>query len=344
MIYVVSSLLGGTGAWWISRYAYVLGLMDKPSKRSSHDRPTPKGGGFGLLLAFILVSFYQEIDITFWIPAAVLSMLSLFGDRVDLNPKLRLMVQFCAAGIVLAGLESLPLEGLYRGMVSDVPKYLILIPIFIFFTVFIVGTANFYNFMDGINGIAGVTGIIAFALLGSYGVSTAQPSSLVKLCFAMACACGGFLPFNVPRAKVFMGDVGSILLGFVYACLVVCFAKTFGDFVILIGFLFPFYADELVTMYVRIRDGQDLTLPHRRHLYQILANELAIPHWKVSVAFGVLQLIVGISVMTVKPYGVLPVIVLLLFYFFAFIGYSALVRKKAALKFKSAGFTPRRPG
>jgi len=104
----------------------------------------------------------------------------------------------------------------------------------------------------------------------------------------MAWACGGFLPFNLPKDRVFMGDVGSILLGFVYACLVVCFAKTFGDFVVLIGFLFPFYADELVIMYVRIRDGQSLTLPHRRHLYQLIANELNISHWKVSAAFGVL--------------------------------------------------------
>jgi len=186
--------------------------------------------------------------------------------------------------------------------------------------------------MDGINGIAGITGIFTFALLGTYGVSTGQPSNLVNLCFAMACTCGGFLPFNVPKARVFMGDVGSILLGFVYACLVVCFAKTFGDFVVLIGFLFPFYADELVTMYVRIRDGQNLTLPHRRHLYQILANELAIPHWKVSVAFGILQLIVGVSVMAVREYGAWPVIFLLLAYFMAFIRYSAFVRKKAAAR------------
>ena len=331
MVIPVSFIFGALGAWVVSRYAQPLGLVDKPSMRSSHDRPTPKGGGVGLLLAFILVSLHQEIHIAFWIPAAVLSLLSLFGDRVELKPKLRLTVQFCAAGIVLAGLNSLPVANLYSGMFSGVTGYLILIPGFLFLAVFIVGTANFYNFMDGINGIAGITGIIAFALLGMHGLNAAQPASLVNLCFGMACACGGFLPFNVPTARVFMGDVGSILLGFVYACLVVCFAKTFGDFVVLIGLLFPFYADELVTMYVRIRDGQRLTLPHRRHLYQILVNELNMPHWKVSVAFGVLQLIVGVSVMAVRPYGVLPIIFLLI-YFLAFIRYSAFVRKKVAIK------------
>ena len=330
MVISVSFICGALGAWVVSRYAHPLGLVDKPSKRSSHDRPTPKGGGIGLLLAFILVSLHQALDLAFWVPAAVLSLLSLFGDRVDLNPKLRLMAQFCAASIVLAGLNSLPFEGLNNGISSGVAKYLVLIAIFLFFAVFIVGTANFYNFMDGINGIAGITGIIAFALLGMYGLNTAQPANLVTLCFGMACACAGFLPFNVPKARVFMGDVGSILLGFVYACLVVCFAKTFGNFVVLIGFLFPFYADELVTLYVRIRDGQRLTVPHRRHLYQLLANELNISHWKVSVAFGALQLIVGISVMAVRPYGVLP-IVFLLIYFLAFIRYSAFVRKKAAI-------------
>ena len=93
-----------------------------------------------------------------------------------------------------------------------------------------------------------------------------------------------------------MGDVGSILLGFVFAGMVVFLSGNLLDFICMAGFLFPFYADELNTMIVRLRDGENLTKPHRRHLYQLLANEYGIAHWKVSLGYGLFQLIVGISI------------------------------------------------
>ncbi|MBW1792430.1 MAG: UDP-N-acetylmuramyl pentapeptide phosphotransferase, partial [Deltaproteobacteria bacterium] len=99
----------------------------------------------------------------------------------------------------------------------------------------------------------------------------------MAICILLACL--GFLPFNMPTAKVFMGDVGSILLGFVFAGMVVYLSKNFMDFICLVAFLFPFYVDELTTMFVRVRDGEKLSKPHRRHLYQLLANEYQIPHW-----------------------------------------------------------------
>ena len=75
-----------------------------------------------------------------------------------------------------------------------------------------------------------------------------------------------------------MGDVGSILLGFVFAAMVVVLSKSFLDFVCLWSFIFPFYADELSTMAVRIKDGENLLRPHRRHLNQLLANEKGIAY------------------------------------------------------------------
>ena len=190
---------------------------------------------------------------------------------------------------------------------------------------------NAYNFMDGINGIAAITGIVAFGLLAFYAFNIEGNISFAVLSTSIALSCLGFLPFNMPKAKVFMGDVGSILLGFAFASIVVYLSTEFVDFVCLASFLFPFYADELTTMAVRIRDGENLARPHRRHLYQLLTNEYNIPHWKISIGYGVFQLLVGLTVLLVRPHGMLMVLSLLFAYFTAFIFVSFSVRKRLAV-------------
>jgi Fuc2NAc and GlcNAc transferase len=117
--------------------------------------------------------------------------------------------------------------------------------------------------MDGINGIAGITGIVAFGLLAYYASFSGLKAPLDILAICILLACAGFLPFNMPRARVFMGDVGSILLGFVFAGMVVYLSKSVMDFICLSAFLFPFYADELTTMIVRLKNGENLTKPRR---------------------------------------------------------------------------------
>ncbi len=169
----------------------------------------------------------------------------------------------------------------------------------------------------------------------------------------MSIACVGFLPFNMPKARVFMGDVGSILLGFVFAGMVVWFAKSFLDFVSMAAFLFPFYMDELTTMCVRLRDDLlregwvpsermirmnfrrrmfgrmgRLTRPHRRHLYQLLANEMGMPHWKVSMGYGILQLVVGMGVLLLRDFGSVVVLLFLTVCFAGFVFYSFSMRKR----------------
>ena len=84
------------------------------------------------------------------------------------------------------------------------------------------------------------------------------------------------------------------------------------------SFLFPFYVDKLTTMLVRLKDRGNLTKPHRRHYYQLLANEKGIAHWKVSVGYGVFQLAVGVSVLMVRAYGLWAVLVMLAVWTLAF--------------------------
>ena len=129
-----------------------------------------------------------------------------------------------------------------------------------------------------------------------------------------------------------MGDIGSILLGSVFAGLIWLTADSALDFVCMAAFLFPFYVDELTTVAVRLRDGENLTRPHRRHYYQLLANEKGIVHWKVSVGYGVFQLAVGISVLAVRPYGLGAVLTVLAAWFVAFWIESMRVRKQTEIK------------
>ena len=277
VFYLFSLGLGGAGAWAVSRWGPVLDLLDRANHRSSHDGVVPKGGGIGILAAFVFSALAVGLPVAFWAPATFVALFSLYGDKVDLSPKLRLPVQFIAALFLLSFTVFSELSFVSPALLNQVPFQGVQLGLsvfcLIFFSVFIVGTANYYNFMDGINGIAGITGVVAFGLLALFGALSGSHGSLIVLSVCMGLACLGFLPFNVPNARVFMGDVGSVLLGFVFAGLVVGLSRSFTDFVVLCAFLFPFYADELTTTYVRLRDGENLLKAHRRHIYQLLANE-----------------------------------------------------------------------
>ena len=288
-------LLGTLGSWLVSRHAFRLDLVDEPCDRSSHVRPTPKGGGIGILAAFIVSSLLMNVPSWLLLSAVLLALVSLFGDRRELKPSLRLVIQFGAALVVLLG-----------GYLNDVIKLfavvnpVLTLPLALSLMIFIVGTANFYNFMDGINGLAGLNGVVAFGGLALFALNSGGQSYwLLNLCLALACL--GFLPFNLPRAKVFMGDVGSVLLGFVFAAQVVLLAGNLSELFGLAALLLTFYFDELTTMAVRLMDSEHLGTPHRRHLYQLLVNELGLPHYTVAMAYALTQaLLASMFLMLVK--------------------------------------------
>ena len=311
---VIAVVLGALGAFLVCRIGWRLGLVDLPSARSSHSQATPKGGGVGMVTVFLVAAVCLRLPIAFWLPLGLLAGLSLRGDQVEISPKLRLPIQFILVGIMVIVTG----RGIEQGLLG--------ILILLFWIVFIVWTANFYNFMDGINGIAGISGVVGFGLLAFATHKDRPEVGLLATCMALACL--GFLPFNLPRARVFMGDVGSILLGGVFAGLVYLASHTLLDFLCMTSFLFPFYVDELTTMIIRLRVGEDLTQPHRRHIYQLLANEWQIPHWRISASYGLFQLLVGVSVLTGKSHGVAMVLAVLASWFGLFVGGSYYLRKK----------------
>lgn len=320
----MSCLLGYAGAWFMSCYAYQFGLLDIPNGRSSHSLPTPRGGGVGILVVFVVSSLLLKLALGIWLPAAFLALVSFFDDKLNLSPRTRLVFQFTASmvmvGSFLIGYGGFPL--------TIQNSSLTVVLVFIFYSIFVVGTANFYNFMDGINGIAGITGAIGFGLLGIFAVTSANMPTLGLSALCISAACTGFLPLNIPRARVFMGDVGSILLGFVFASFVVVMARSVADFLLLAGFLSTFYADTLVTLYVRKKDGERLSQAHRRHLYQLFANQKQVLHWKVSCCYGIIQLITGFMAILARSFGLIPLIMLQLILGSLFILISFRIRSR----------------
>lgn len=314
-MFLLAFFLSLSGASIVSRYGSYVGLLDVPSDRSSHQKVTSTGGGVGILVAFIVVSVILEYSLYFFVPVVVLSFISLIGDRIDLSPYFRLIVQFGAASIVLA------FSGLFCLSISSALLYM-------FFLFFIVGTANFFNFMDGINGIAGITGLAGFLMLGMYAISNNMSSSYSMLSFSLSAACAGFLPLNFPKAKVFLGDVGSVLLGFLFAYLVVVFSSSIEDFIVCISFMFPFYADELSSMFERIMKKKSLLKPHRAHLYQILVNEAGWPHWVVTCGYGLVQIVVGLVVWWGSAYHILVSIFFLLLFLISFIIINCSIKRR----------------
>ncbi len=323
-IFFLSFLAGSTGAWLISSNGLKLGLLDIPQQRSSHKFPTPKGGGIGIVAAFIPTSIYLNITWTLWLSGLSLAIISFLGDKIDLSPKLRLIIQFILIGLFLGNtnlLKFAPCPDIHN--TSEIP-HILHISIFLFLLIVITSTANIYNFMDGINGIAAISGIIAFFFLGVFAKSNTINPVLPAISFSMCFACIGFLPFNFPQAKVFMGDVGSIFLGFMFAVSAVMISNNWTDFFCLTGFLFPFFADEIITMVDRIKRHESLVKPHRRHLYQVLANEMKIAHWKVSIAYGIAQVFIALILLYFRNYGltILIATMITLFAIFSCINYT----------------------
>lgn len=333
LLFLMSLALGFCGAWLIAGIPFRKHLLDHPNNRSSHEVPTPRGGGVGILAAFTVSGITLDIPTHFLFAVILVSCISLYGDFFRISVRFRLGIQFLSALIVLVPL--VPQLYLYFDLHMFPMSSVVFIIVLFLILLYVVGTANFYNFMDGINGIAGVSGIIAFGLLGVYTLYKPAPDayqtslSLLAICIALACL--GFLPFNLPRAKVFPGDVGSILLGFLFAALAFALARNFRDIVCFSGLLFPFYADALTTLYVRFRAGENLFEPHRRHLYQLLANEFGIAHWKVTVGYGAAQLFIGAGVLAACAVGIQMVLLVVVISFFLFIGVTYSVRKRVEL-------------
>ena len=310
---LLSILLSAVSSAIILRFSSSIALVDIPNERSSHSIPTPRGGGIGIWIALVIVGVFIVRDFYFSAILSITGILGLLEDRFTLSSRIRLLSQFVISFFVVS-------------LFSGLPPTLLTIFLYLFWLIFIVGTTNFYNFMDGINGIAGLTGLVGFGLMAYFSYFVLNTHDVFLMSAVLAAGCLGFLPFNFPRARVFMGDVGSIFLGFVFASFVVKMSANINIFFCIIMFLCTFYSDATVTIFYRWRRGENLMQAHRSHLYQYMSNELGFPHWKVSTLYAVVQLAVGVTAIWAYQKNIAFQVTLMVVYVILFIALYRLIK------------------
>lgn len=266
---VVVALLTGL----LRRYAIGAGLIDRPNPRSSHTVPTARGGGLAIvatsIAVFGLLCFLNMLPVRLFAALAggglAVAVVGFFDDRHALPARVRLAVHLCAAVWCLVWLDGLPplLVG-HRLVHLGWSGYLL-------GTLAIVWVLNLFNFMDGIDGIAASEAIFvscAGAVLGPI-----PPTPEVLAATILGAACAGFLVWNWPPAKIFMGDVGSGYLGFMIAVLALAATRSnpvaIWVWLILGG---TFFVDATVTLIRRTLHGERVHEAHRSHAYQWLAR------------------------------------------------------------------------
>ena len=275
MIYIILLFISFSFTYFIKNYMIKKSLVATVNERSSHTVPTPHGGGIALAITWFIglgyLYFSGEIESNIFyalIIGVIISIVSFFDDIYELSPKLRLLIQ---SFVTIGGLYSLGgFETLTVG-IFDISNP-ILTNIFAFFM--IIWFINLYNFLDGINGYAGsqavflaVAGFVLFG--GNYFL-------------VLAMAVLGFLYWNWNKAKIFMGDVGSTLLGYNIAIFTIYYANqepsNFWIWIILFGI---FWFDATLTLLRRKRNKEKLSEAHKKHAYQRLTQS-GWSHYKVT--------------------------------------------------------------
>lgn len=279
-------------------------ILDHPNARSSHSRPTPRGGGLGIVVAFTLgmgVLYWQAEYARLPGPqflgvigaALAIAAVSLWDDARDLRFALKLAAQALAALVAIGSgleLQRIALPGLGPVELGALGPLLTLF--------WILGCTNAVNFMDGLDGLVG--GAVFLALLILSAIAGLQGGWFVYLASLMlAAGLLGFLPFNLHPARIFMGDVGSQFLGFMVAILAVAAARFDAaevSFMLVPLLLFGLFFDAAVTLIRRAAMGLNITAGHRTHLYQMAqrsglgVRQVAAVQWAFVLANGLLAL------------------------------------------------------
>jgi UDP-N-acetylmuramyl pentapeptide phosphotransferase/UDP-N-acetylglucosamine-1-phosphate transferase len=250
-------------------------MLDIPDARSSHTRPTPRGGGLGIVICVLLGTWSLYFSRILSIPFREIAAISLSGSIVALVGwlddihrlpyRIRLVVQAISSAIILI------IIGYFRNItvpfVGDIHLYSIGIPLAL---LWMMGLTNAYNFMDGIDGIAGGQALIAglgWAIIGY--MSGEVFVGLIGL-FLVATSLG-FLFHNWPPARIFMGDVGSAFIGFILAVLPIIGGQRDPRFMIAgILLVWPFVFDTSFTLVRRMIKKENIFEAHRSHIYQRL--------------------------------------------------------------------------
>ncbi|QHF52059.1 glycosyltransferase family 4 protein [Pseudomonas sp. S49] len=275
----------------LRRYAISRSLMDVPNARSSHVVATPRGGGVAIVVAFILslgfLFFTDLISARFFFAmaggGAAIALIGFMDDHGHIAARWRLLGHFASALWLLGWIGGMPPVELF-GTSIELGWLGFVLGAF-----YLVWLLNLYNFMDGIDGIASVEAICA--CVGAcllYWLSGLE--NLIWAPLLLAAAVGGFLYWNFPPARIFMGDAGSGFLGIVLGGLSLqaawVSAPMLWAWMILLG---VFIVDATYTLFHRMLRGEKIYEAHRSHGYQFASRRFG-KHLPVTVAVGVINL------------------------------------------------------
>ena len=283
------------------RIADKCNIIDKPNERSSHSSIVLRGGGVIFVLgAWIWAAFCGLNYPWFLIAVTIVSVLSFIDDIYSLSDSVRLVGQFIGMGLLILQLFTSSPDSMIAESAMWIKVLFVLAALIV-----CVGATNIYNFMDGINGI---TPGYSFAVLiplfvlnrkmGFVDESLIMVVLLANLVFSYF----NFRPKG--KAKCFAGDVGSVGIAFILLFMIGMLIMRTGDVTWLI-LLVVYGVDGCCTIIHRIMLHEHLGEAHRKHLYQLMANELKIGHMKVTFFYMILQLVISLVFVVVIPSGAL---------------------------------------
>ena len=256
-------------------------ILDIPNERSSHNRPTIRGGGIIFILGIILWAIFNfSIYPWFVIGAILISIVSFIDDIHSVPNRYRIVIHFISIILLLYQCGLIVLSG--WGILITIAAIIVA-----------TGIINAFNFMDGINGITGCYSLAA--LIPLLYLNHNYEFVLDKLILVVIASILVFCFFNFrKRARCFAGDVGSVTIAFVIIFLIGrLIAKTHD--ISYIMFLAVYGVDSIMTIIHRIYLRENIFEAHRKHVYQLLANELKIPHLVVSTTYFTIQLMVSLG-------------------------------------------------
>lgn len=276
MYYLIILVLLFLAELFYFKVADKYNIIDKPNERSSHTRITLRGGGvifyFGALVYFLTSGFEYP---WFMLALTFVAIISFMDDIRSTSQKLRLVFHFSAMALMF-----------YQWGLFSLSWWWIIIALII-----CTGIINAYNFMDGINGITGGYSLVVLLSL-AYINEEVTPFVEQELIYTVIMSVLVFCFFNFrKKARCFAGDVGSVSIAFILLFLLGKLIIQTGDFSWII-LLSVYGVDSVLTIFHRLMLHENIGLPHRKHLYQLMANELRIPHVVVSVIYMVLQFLI----------------------------------------------------
>lgn len=284
-MYVMIALLLLAAELVYFKIAVKCNIIDKPNERSSHTKVVLRGGGIIYVLGMWLYAAFFGLELwPFLLGITLVAGISFVDDIHSLPDSVRLVVQFVAMGLMFWCWGILNWESWW---------------IIVLGLILCVGITNAYNFMDGINGINGgytFAVLLPLAWLNHDMQFVDQRLIIVALLANLVFCFFNFRPKG--KAKCFAGDVGSVGAAFIVLFVLGKLILTTGDFTYIV-FLVVYGVDSVLTIIHRIMLHENLGEAHRKHAYQLMANELKMEHTLVSSIYTILQLVIAVGMILI---------------------------------------------